>query len=100
MDKVLRDQGAEWEGPDLDHFDVETRWGSWCVSAVMARHIETSLDVNDQPHWITFVDVAGARVRVRSEVIYAIVQSTVEQRARGWALAARIRQERESTLED
>ena len=60
---------------------VVTQQGNYIVSTVMAHHIEQQLDRWPRPRWITFVDVAGARVRIRSRLIEGLEQSSVESRA-------------------
>ncbi len=64
-----------------DFFVVSTEGDTWCVSTEMARHIDACLDADPTPPWIIFVDVTGARVRVRSERIESLTQRSVEQRA-------------------
>ena len=64
-----------------DFFVVSTEGDTWCVSTEMARHIDACLDADPMPPWIIFVDVTGARVRVRSERIESLTQRSVEQRA-------------------
>lgn len=64
-----------------DFFVVSTDGDTWCVSTEMARHIDACLDATPVPQWIMFVDVTGARVRVRSGAIESLTQRTVEQRA-------------------
>ena len=59
---------------------VESATSSWVVSAVMARHVEQALD-RWTTRWVTFVDVSGSRVRVRTSAIDAVGQSTPEVRA-------------------
>jgi len=60
---------------------VVTQQGNYIVSTVMARHIEQQLDRWPRPRWITFVDVAGGRVRIRSRLIEGLEQSSTETRA-------------------
>src|SRR5262245_64104772 len=69
---------------------VETATSSWVVSDVMARHVEQALD-RWTTRWVTFVDVSGSRVRVRTSAIAAVCQSTPEVRS----LWRRFRQERD-----
>jgi hypothetical protein len=64
-----------------DFFVVSTEGDTWCVSTEMARHIDTCLEAEPMPRWIVFVDVTGARVRVRSDRIESLTQRSVEQRA-------------------
>ena len=70
---------------------VAMRQCSHMVSTVMARHIEQELDRRPQPRWITFVDVAGARFRVRADAIEGLEQSSPESRK----LLRRFREERD-----
>ncbi len=55
-----------------DHHIVATTKFNYIVSTVMARHIERELDRKPRRQWIKFVDVAGARVRIRASVIEGI----------------------------
>jgi hypothetical protein len=65
-----------------DYFVIQTRESSWFyVSTVMARAIDRRLDRWLRPRWITFVDVTGARIRIRAADIVSMVQSTAMQRA-------------------
>ena len=66
--------------PD-DYFVVLASDAYWYVSARMARYIESRLDRFPRPRWIAFVDVFGARVRVRSDLVEAVHQSYRDQRA-------------------
>lgn len=59
---------------------IVTRRFSYVVSTVMARHIERELDRWPRPRWITFVDVAGGRVKVRPELVECLEQSSSETR--------------------
>lgn len=60
---------------------VLTQRGRWPVTIVMLRHVERELARWPRPRWITFVDLSGARVRIRSRVIEGFEQSTPESRA-------------------
>jgi len=64
-----------------DFFVVSTEGDTWCVSTEMARHIDACLEADPMPRWVVFVDVTGARVRVRSDRIESLTQRSVEQRA-------------------
>jgi hypothetical protein len=66
--------------PPADYLVVETRSAFWYVSREMAKAIEASLDAKREPEWVTFVDLTGARVRLRAGVIEGIFQCTAEQR--------------------
>ena len=59
---------------------VVMRQCAHAVSTVMARHIERQLDRWPRPRWVTFVDVSGARIRVRTDAIEGLEHSTVESR--------------------
>jgi hypothetical protein len=73
-----------------DHFVLDTRTNCWNISTVMARHVERCLDAEPRPAWITFVDLTGSRIRIRSQDVESLAQSTAQQRAasralhRGW----------------
>ena len=62
-----------------DWFYVATPDWSYTVSRVMARHIEHEL-ARPLTRWITFVDIAGSRVRLRTGMILALEQSSPETR--------------------
>ena len=65
-----------------DYFVIQTRDSSWFyVSTVMARAIDRRLDRFIRPRWITFVDIAGSRIRLRTDDIVSMVQSTSVSRA-------------------
>ena len=76
-----------------DYFVVYARDGVSYVSAVMAAHIERTLDAAPVPAWVTFVDLAGARVRLRTGDIWQLMQCTAEQRAAERAHGRLLRQE-------
>jgi len=63
-----------------DHHIVATTQFSYIVSTVMAKHIERELDRKPRRQWVKFVDVAGARVRIRTSLIEGIEQSSLETR--------------------
>jgi hypothetical protein len=63
-----------------DHHIVATTQFNYIVSTVMARHIERELDRKPRRQWVKFVDVSGARVRIRTSVIEGIEQSSLESR--------------------
>jgi hypothetical protein len=77
-----------------DFFVVSTEWDTWCVSTEMARHLDACLDTDPLPHWITFVDVTGARVRLRADSVASLTQRSVEQRALGRRFERLAREER------
>jgi hypothetical protein len=76
-----------------DYFIVRARYDEWQVSTEMARFIEEILDADPRPRWIRFVDLAGSRIRARSEDVTETRQCTAEQRAAGRAFRRSLRQE-------
>jgi hypothetical protein len=77
MNRVREEQEEESPRPiGVDHFVVNARSETWYVSTEMARHIEACLDVEHRHVWISFVDLSGARVRVRSREVEYLAQST------------------------
>ena len=64
----LKEKPEEDREPDGagTYFYVSARCGTWYVSTAMARHIEACLDAEPRPAWLCFVDLTGARVRVRT----------------------------------
>lgn len=79
----VRDKPEEDRTPDGagTYFAVGTRSGTWYVSTAMARHLEACLDAEPRPTWLRFVDLTGARVRIRAKDVELLQQSTPEQRA-------------------
>ena len=69
-----------------DYFVIQTRDSTWFyVSTFMARAVEQRLDRWYRPRWVTFVDIVGDRIRLRTADIMSIVQSTAMHRANGRA---------------
>jgi hypothetical protein len=64
-----------------EYYWLITRRCSYPISIVMLRHVERELNRWPRPRWITFVDLAGARIRLRSTMIDGIEQSSPETRA-------------------
>ena len=52
--------------PPVDYFLVVAHYADWFVSREMAQAIEASLNQTPAPQWVIFVDLTGARVRVRT----------------------------------
>jgi hypothetical protein len=67
--------------PPVDYFLVAARFELWYVSREMAQAIEASLNETPASHWVMFVDLTGARIRVRARLIEYIYQCTAEQRS-------------------
>jgi hypothetical protein len=77
-----RDQaGTPQQAISTDYFAVGGKRGFWYVSTEMARFIESCLDARKPRAWVKFVDLSGARVRLRSGQIQYLTQCTAEQRA-------------------
>lgn len=76
-----------------DYFVITTTTARYPVSTVMARHVERALDAWPRRPWVTFVDVTGARVRVRTGTVLGIAQSSAEQRGAWRALVRALRDE-------
>ena len=64
-----------------DYFLVSGDCCTWCVSTEMARLIEAHLDAEPPARWVRFVDLTGARIRLRTRLIESITQSAADQRA-------------------
>ncbi|MGH7518800.1 MAG: hypothetical protein ACREOC_15270 [Gemmatimonadales bacterium] len=79
-----------------DYFVVSGDCCTWYVSTTMARVIEQSLDGRARPKWVTFVDLTGARIRLRARQIEYIGQCTAEQRAAERAFFRSLNQERKA----
>ena len=87
QDTIRRSEDPERIPPGAgDYFIIQSRDSSWFyVSTVMARAIDRRLDRFFRPRWITFVDLAGSRIRLRADDIISVVQSTHAQRVDGRA---------------
>lgn len=86
----------EEKSPAGDYFVVETSVGTWYVSTEMARFIEATLDETPQPRWLVFVDLTGARVRVRARTVMSIYQCTGDQRQAERAFSRALSRERKA----
>lgn len=75
-----------------DWFLVVTPGMCYTVSLVMAREVERAISGWPRPRWVTFVDIVGARMRLRTSTIVAIEQCTTESRS----LWRRFRADREA----
>ena len=63
-----------------EYFVLETSAGSWSISRRMAEFIESELDRWPRRRWIRFIDLTGATVRVRLELIRVLRQSSPDIR--------------------
>lgn len=99
MERVKGKAEKPGEEPDLpvDYFVIGgPELCEWYVSREMARHVEASLDQDPRPAWVAFVDVTGARVRVRARLITHVAQCSCEQRALERAFRRGRRRERKT----
>jgi hypothetical protein len=76
----LPEDGAARPAAD-GYFVVSGDCCTWYVSTTMARFIEQCLDARPRPKWVKFVDLTGARVRLRARQIEYVCQCTADQRA-------------------
>ena len=79
-----------------DYFVLETPFASWYLSVDMARAVDCDLTATPLPEWTVFVDLAGARVRLRTSRIESLVQCTSGQRAAGREFNRRLKQEHDA----
>ena len=84
-DTIRRSEEHERIPPEAgDYFVIQTRDSSWFyVSTAMARAIDRRLERFFRPRWITFIDIVGSRIRLRTTDIMSMVQCTAAQRADG-----------------
>jgi hypothetical protein len=73
---------SEEELPAGDYFVVFGDCGWYSVSAEVAQAIERELARWLRKRWVEFIDLSGARVRLRTTTIDGLFESTGEQRAR------------------
>jgi hypothetical protein len=96
MNRLRQEKTEESRPTGVDHFVVSARSETWYVSTEMARHIEACLDVEHRQAWISFVDLSGARVRLRSRELEYLAQSTADQRAAERAFHRALSRERKA----
>lgn len=73
---------AEREEPLYEQWHVVyTRYAHYAVSGVMARHVEREVARWPRPRWVVFVDLGGARMKVRTALIDSVEQSTPDSRS-------------------
>jgi hypothetical protein len=92
MSTEPRKDGAEAprEPFAAEYFVVIGEYSSWYVSTPMARLIEECLDAGAE--WVKFVDLTGARIRLRTRMINYITQHSADQRAMERDFNRRIRE--------
>jgi hypothetical protein len=66
---------------ETNFFLVCAECGHWQVSATMARAIEQQLNRWLVPRWVTFVDLSGARIRIRTSEVRSVSQCYAEHRS-------------------
>lgn len=64
-----------------DYFVLSTREANWYLSTVMASAVELELTAAGPRDWIAFVDLTGARIRVRAGLVQYLAQCYAENRA-------------------
>jgi hypothetical protein len=92
LEEVL-EPNAERPGPG-DYFIVSGESFTWYVSTAMAKAIEARLGAKPRARWVTFVDLAGSRIRLRARRIEYICQCTADQRAADRAFFRALKRER------
>jgi hypothetical protein len=97
MNRVMEEGGENFQQPTAgDYFLVVGEFCTWYISTEMARHIERCLDARKPSHWVKFVDLTGARVRLRIRQIESIIQCSAEQRANEREFFRALKRERKS----
>ena len=81
MGNAPREDGAKTprEPFAAEYFVVIGEFCTWYVSTPMAKFIEECLDGGAE--WVKFVDLTGARIRLRTRMINYITQHSADQRA-------------------
>ena len=64
-----------------DYFVLETDNGEWLLSRNMAVFVESELDRWPRRRWIRFIDLTGASVRVQTDLVRVLRQSSLETRS-------------------
>jgi hypothetical protein len=75
-----RDEPAPEPKPG-DYFVLSTREANWYLSPAMAQVVERELVRAGPDEWVTFVDLTGARIRVRAGLVQYLAQCYTENRA-------------------
>jgi hypothetical protein len=97
MNRLKTGQELPEEAPESgDYFVLDAEGSCWYLTAGMARAVDVELAADPAPEWITFVDLVGARVRLRTRRIESLAQCTAEQRSGLRAFHRRMEQERKS----
>ncbi len=85
---------------DHDFFVLDTRVGCWYLSTAMAQAVDACLAAVPVPEWVTFVDLTGARVRVRTRGIDSLSQCSAQQRATRRAFDRLLREEQAEPFDE
>ena len=88
-----KERQQEAPHPAADCFVLATRDTHWWISTAMARAVDAELATEPGARWLTFVDLTGARVRVRANEVTCLVQFFAENRAAERRLCADLRRE-------
>ena len=64
-----------------DYWVIETPWNSYLVSPVMARVVQQAINRWPRRRWVSIVDLAGARLFLRTSTIVTLEQSSADTRA-------------------
>ena len=78
------------------YFVLETPFSCWYLSVEMARAVDRDPTATPLPEWTVFVDLAGARVRLRTSRIESLVQCTADQRVACREFNRRLKREHEA----
>ena len=83
---TLFEEEREWTPPG-DYWVLHGECGWYLVSAETARALERQLARRWTPRWLTFRDLVGSSLRVRTSLVHGLFESTSAQRAAERALA-------------
>lgn len=64
-----------------DFWVIRAQYGCFYVTSEVARGIERRLQRRWVPRWITFADVVGSRIPLRSATVHGVYECTAAQRA-------------------
>ena len=97
MNRLKNREEPSAETPGVGDYFVLDAYGScWYLSTAMARAVDAELAATPAPEWVTFVDLIGARVRIRAARIESLYQCTAEQRSSQRAFHRRLDLERKA----
>jgi hypothetical protein len=82
--------------PEEDYWEIETTAGWFYVSRETARALVARLDRLCRARWLTFRDIFGSEVWVRSNSVTRVSECTDTQRAAGRAFRRERRREEKS----